>query len=82
MSELSDYATTIEGILGGIKTSVTNVVGDVTRLAAEIVALKESLGELDPEVQARLDGIVADLGGVAANLDALDMQTPEAPPEE
>lgn len=80
MSAISDFAAAMKDFNDRQDQAVANLVGDVKKLNDDIAKLQATPGQITPEDQALLDGVQARAKTIADNLDALDAQTPPAPP--
>ena len=82
MSAISDFATAVNAHLDKIDAAHQGIASDLTALKAEIEALKAALGDIGPENQALLDGVLARVSSIEVSLTNLDAEHPPAPPVE
>jgi len=80
MSAISDFAAKQKEYNDRISAAVTGISGDIKSLNDKITELQNNPGAITPADQALLDDIQAQAKAVAEKLEALDAETPPAPP--
>lgn len=76
MATLNEFVEAVNAKLGEIAAGLDNVDGDVTNLQNQIQTLTDLLGQLTPEQQAALDGVLATASAIAEKVGAIDTKTP------
>lgn len=76
MTAISDFAAQVTAFQDRQDVAIADLQADVQNLNEQITALQNSSGQITPEDQAILDGIVTRGQAVADKLDALDALTP------
>ncbi len=79
MTAVSDFAAKLATFTDRQDAAIADLRADVQNLNDQIAALNNSAGQITPEDQALLDGIVAKASSVSDKLDALDQLTPPKP---
>lgn len=80
MTAIADFATKMTAFTDRQDAAIADLQADVQNLTDQIAALNSSAGQITPEDQALLDGIVAKAATVSDKLDALDALTPPKVP--
>lgn len=82
MSALSEFATKQKAFNGRLSTALDGLAMDIGALNKKIDALQNSAGEVTAEDQALIDDLATQGEDLAAKFEALNLQTPPAPPQE
>lgn len=80
MSKISEFVDAQNAFNDRLDTAVTGLQGDVKFLTDTIAALQASPGTITPADQALLDALQARTAALTDKLEALDSETPPAPP--
>jgi chromosome segregation ATPase len=93
MASAQEKLTDLEGLVGGLRTSITGISGDLQQYAdqrsadaAEIESLKQAVlaaqstaGELSPELAERFDALKSSLESASQQAKEIDDRLPEIP---
>lgn len=82
MSKLDTFISDTATHLASIDAALDGVSGDLDGLKAEIVNLKNSLGDPTPEQQAALDNLSRHVADIDARTQNIDSLTPPVAPVE
>lgn len=80
MSAITDFAAKQKEFNDRQDAAVQGLTDDVKFLNDKLTAIQNSPGTLSPEDQAALDEALARTEALTTTLEALDSQTPPAPP--
>lgn len=80
MTAISDFAAKQNEFNTRIGSAIDGIVGDIKSLNDKITELQNSSGAVTPEDQALIDDLQAQGQALADRAEALDAQTPPAPP--
>lgn len=86
MSQIDDkltaFQTAVNDAFAKVDTALANITADETNLLQQIEELKNSLTDLTPDQQAKLDAVVTAANDMAARTQAVADAVPEPPTPE